>query len=107
MAASTNSPKEALNTPVPLVSGTGLSSSSGNSVLSRPTERECTQRRFGQFPKFFLTGTGEPNKLKTRVGAPPVVRVISADSQRISFTPGGTSLGSEACAPPDPPGTER
>src|ERR1700677_3071525 len=44
MAANANSPSDWLNTPLPLVSGTGLETSSGKSTLSSPAERECTQR---------------------------------------------------------------
>ena len=52
MAASANSPSEGLKTPLPLVSGTGLSTSSGKSRLSSPADRECTQRTFGAIAEF-------------------------------------------------------
>ena len=46
--ASTNSPRDWLNTPLPLVSSAGLSTSSGNSSPSSPAARECTA--FGRDP---------------------------------------------------------
>src|SRR5882724_10225312 len=43
----TNSPSDWLNTPLPLVRATGLSTNSGNNIPSRPAARECTQRTRG------------------------------------------------------------
>src|SRR5437762_2924588 len=65
IAPSVNSPRDPLNTPAPLVSGTALSINSGNSVLSKPTERECTQSKFGQIANTFLNNAREPDQLKS------------------------------------------
>src|SRR5271167_3267470 len=65
IAPSTNSPNDALNTPLPFVSWTGLSLSSGNSVRSSPTERECTQRKFGHNAKTSLNSGREADQLKS------------------------------------------
>src|SRR5216684_2400929 len=69
IAPSTNSAKAGLNTPEPFVSGTGLSISSGNSVLSSPAERLCTQRTFGHIPKTALSRAKEPDQLKMTVAS--------------------------------------
>src|SRR5439155_21938050 len=87
IAASTNSPNDALNTPVPFVSGTGLSISSGNSVLSRPTERECTQPRFGHIPNTFLNRAREPDQLKSALAWTAVCSNASTEFPATILTP--------------------
>src|ERR1700739_2937477 len=67
MAARTNSPREPLNTPTPLVRVTGLLTSSGKSERSRPTEREWTQRRLGHIRNTFRKRGREPDQLKMMV----------------------------------------
>src|SRR2546430_11423406 len=79
IAPSTNSPKDALNTPLPLVSGTRLSIISGNNVLSRPTARECTQRRFGHIPNTFLKSAREPDQLKSTLARTAVCSNTSTE----------------------------
>src|SRR6266404_1264707 len=87
IAASVNSPNDALNTPLPFVSGTGLAISSGNSVLSRPTERECTHRKFGQIPNTFRNSASEPDQLKSTLASAAACSNASTESPATVFTP--------------------
>src|SRR5580704_8908413 len=79
MAASVNSPKDGLKTPTPFVSGTALSTSSGNSDLSRPTERECTQRRFGHILNTSLNRSSEPDQFNSTAASAATARNASGE----------------------------
>src|SRR5712664_3677182 len=64
MAARANSPRDGLNTPLPLVMMTSLAISSGKRVRSRPAEREWTQRTLGEIRKTSRIRESEPDQLK-------------------------------------------
>src|SRR6266478_5512248 len=97
IAASVNSPNDALNTPLPFVSGTGLSISSGNSVLSNPTDRECTQRRFGHMPNAFLNRASEPDQLKSTLASAAVCSNASTEFPATVFTPASCICSIASC----------
>src|SRR6266849_2527187 len=97
MAASVNSPNDALNTPLPFVSGTGLSISSGNSALSKPTERECTHRKFGQIPNTFRNSASEPDQLKSTLASVAVCSNASTESPTTVFTPASFICSIASC----------
>src|SRR2546423_5547950 len=63
IAASANSPRDALKTPLPLVSVTSLATSSEKSVRSSPTEREWIQRKFGHIRNTSRMRGREPDQL--------------------------------------------
>src|SRR6266478_1254748 len=63
-AAITNSPSDWLNTPLPLVRATGLSTSSGNNIPSRPAARECTHRTRGAIFQTCCRSCRPPAQLK-------------------------------------------
>src|SRR2546421_8414017 len=63
IAASANSPRDALKTPLPFVSVTSLATSSGKSVRSSPTEREWIQRKFGHIRNTSRMRGREPDQL--------------------------------------------
>src|SRR6266849_378921 len=97
IAPNANSPNEGLNTPAPLVSGTELSTSSGNSVLSRPTERECTQRKLGHIPNTLLQRGREPDQLKNTVARAAACSNASTESPTIISTPAGGFFSIASC----------
>src|ERR1035437_8899375 len=69
IAASTNSPSDALNTPRPLVSRIWLSTSSGNKRLSRPAALECIQRNFPHIPNNACSNSREPDHCRITVAS--------------------------------------
>src|SRR6267143_2265200 len=97
MPASANSPNDALNTPLPFVSGTGLSISSGNSVLSKPTERECTHRKFGHMPNTFLNRASEPDQLKSTLASAAACPNASTEFPATVFTPASCICSIASC----------
>src|SRR5580704_5645792 len=98
IAASANSPSDALKTPAPFVSGTALSTNSGNSVLSNPTERECTHSKFGHIANTSLNKTSGPDQLNKTLASTAAPLNTSAEFPTIIFTSGSRCLNIESCA---------
>src|ERR1700734_2686869 len=98
IAASANSPSDALKTPAPLVRGTALSFNSGNSVLSSPTERECTQSKLGHIANTSLINGSEPDQLKSTLASAAAPSKTSAEFPTIILTSASCRLSIASCA---------
>src|SRR5438477_4347311 len=82
MAASANSPSDALNTPDPLVSTAELSLNSGNKLLSSPADRLCTQRNRGHLTNTSRNSAGDPDQLRRMSASTTACPKASAESPR-------------------------
>src|SRR5260370_27185245 len=101
--AITNSPRDWLNTPLPLVSRALLSTSSGNSRPSRPAARECTHFTRGAIFHTCCTSWRLPDQLKItwasgakRSNASTLFpTAIEVESGRLSSIASWRSVGSD------------
>ena len=93
IAASTNSPNEALNTPLPLVNSTSLFTSSGNKRLSTPAARECIHRTFWQVASAACSSSRVPDHCRITVASFPAW----AHAERSPHTAYGISFSIANC----------
>src|SRR6185437_9770542 len=100
IAPSANSPSDALNTPTPFVSGTSLSTSSENSVLSRPTERECTHCKCGHIPNTVLNKERGPDQLNNTLALAASCSNASAEFPTMILTSASCSVRIASCGSP-------
>src|ERR1035441_4699468 len=94
IAPRANSPSDWLKTPRPLVKGTVLSASAGNSTVSRPAERECTQRTLGHMAKTSRSKSPDNDQLKITVASADKRSNASTELPTAMLVSGGNSAKS-------------